>query len=69
MCAPKVPKPQVEKTPVRAASVAPDNGDPSVRSAATRRRGMTGTPLSSILATPTMAPYVSRLGMSGNSGG
>lgn len=39
MCAPK--KPEVEKIPIRMASVLPDGGDPGVRQNANQRRRLT----------------------------
>lgn len=65
MCAPKIPEPK--KVPVRAASVLPNGGDPSIRMSdrAKRRGGWSSTALSQ--AATLGAPITtSSLGMTGN---
>lgn len=58
MCGvPKAPK--VEKIPVRAAAILPDNGDPLVRNASRRRRLTSGAMIFSNQSGTLGAPSVS----------
>lgn len=62
MCTPKVP--EVAPVPVRAATVLPNNGDPTIRASDRNRRRITPSAVSaSVLGTPITS---NPLGMTGN---
>jgi hypothetical protein len=62
MCTPKVPEP--EKVPIRAATVLPNNGDPTIRASDLNRRRVTPSAVAaSVLGTPITS---NPLGMTGN---